>query len=97
MGMLGDGTFLKTWLHLSQIIKDWHKDDDGSPYPLEGNKHLLQVQSLRAFENLFKVWSENVPVKKDGSAMAEMRGHRNKLARASTSAPDVISFIFILF
>ena len=87
--MLGDSQFLDKWVELTKFIRDWHTQGDESPYSIEGNKSLLTVQSLRVFENIFKVWSDNVPVKKDASAMAEMRGHRIRLARAYTSAPDV--------
>ena len=66
------------------VIRGW------TNRPYRRQKSLLAVQSLRVFENIFKVWTDNVPVEKDASAMAEMRGHRIRLARASTSAPDVV-------
>ena len=92
--MFGEPLFLNTWSQLLDIVRHWREEEDGSDYPLEGNKLLLKIQSLRIFENLFKVWSENVPVKKDAAAMSEMRGHRIRLARASTSAPDVNTYFF---
>ena len=63
-------------------------------YPLEGNVLLLKVESLKVFENLIKVWSENVPIKEDPQAMKEMRDHRLRLARASTSRDDVNLLFF---
>ena len=64
MEILGETEFLTKWVELAKLIRDWHEENDGSPYPTEGNKFLLTVQSLRVFENLFKIWSENVPVKR---------------------------------
>ena len=80
---------MEKWVQLTKFIREWHQEGDDSPYPIEGNNYLLGVQSLLVFENIFKVWTENVPVKKDAIAMAEMRGHRSCLARASASAQDV--------
>ena len=84
-------------MELAKIIRKWHEEDQKTEYPLEGNVILLGVQSLKQFQNLMKVWADNVPVKKDGQAMSELRAHRARLARASTSQKNVLFLDLIVF
>jgi len=93
--MFTNQVFLSTWTHLMEIIDAWYQTDADSrgKYPIEGNVPLLGVQDIRVFENLVKVWSENVPVKSDPKAMKELRDHRMRLALARCSSPQVTSQI----
>ena len=92
--MFTNQTFLSTWTQLMEIIDAYAQSDPESrgKYPFEGNVPLLGIDDLRVFENLVKVWSENVPVKNDPKAMKELRDHRMRLALARCSNPQVISF-----
>ena len=93
--MFTNQLFLTTWTQLMEIIDAWadSEADSRGRYPLEGNVPLLGIQDIRVFENLVKVWSENVPVKSDPKAMKELRDHRMRLALARCSNPQVTSYI----
>ena len=73
-----------------EVIAVWYQCDPEyrGKYPIEGNVALLEVQDLRAFENLVKVWSDNVPVQQDAKAMKTLRDHRMRLALEKCSSPE---------
>ena len=88
--MLSEMEFLETWMRMASAIREWLASDEEEPYPMKGNMELLKCQRLRVFENLFKVWSDNVAVKEDPEAMKKIRDHRKQLVIATSSDPDVI-------
>ena len=80
---------MRIWTKLITAIGDWHDYRDPAPYPLQGNAEIMRATKIRTFENLFKVWSDNVPVRNDHEAMRQMRDHRRKLALTLIKDPDV--------
>ena len=86
--MLSEMDFLDTWIRMASAIREWLASDDEAP--IKGNLELLKCQRLRVFENLFKVWSDNVPVKEDPDAMKKIRDHRKQLVISTSSDPNVI-------
>ena len=96
--MFTNAAFLEVWTNLMEIIKAWHEvaPEYRGRYPLEGNVPILGVNDLRTFENLVKVWSDNVPVNDDPKAMKELRDHRVRLAYERCSNPQVKSTSYFM-